>query len=323
MKSVLDNYAVLQQLWDDCLEEHLQSDIKARIIGIQAQMKKFEFFFGLQLNYLILRHSDNLSRTLQSKTTSAAIGQSTASMSIKTLESLRPEDKFELFWSMVCVSAANFEIGDPSLPRKRKRPVRFEEGQCSSHYPDTPKYYFKLIYFEAVDLIVNCIKQRFDQPGYNVYKNMEQLLLNTITDQEYSAEFTAVVEKYGSDFDAAQLGTQLETLHSNFKGNANTRLKDIVDYFKSLPVESRGLYNQILTLLTLILVMPATNAISERSFSQLRRIKTYLRSTMSQERLNHCMILNAYQEIDQLNLTEIANEFVCTEHRLSIFGRFT
>ena len=40
MKSVLDNYAVLQQLWDDCLEEHLQSDIKARIIGIQAQMKE-------------------------------------------------------------------------------------------------------------------------------------------------------------------------------------------------------------------------------------------------------------------------------------------
>ena len=56
LKSVLDNYA---QLWDDCLEEHLQSDVKARIIGIQAQMKKSEFFCGLQLGYLILRHSDN------------------------------------------------------------------------------------------------------------------------------------------------------------------------------------------------------------------------------------------------------------------------
>ena len=40
LKSVLDNYVVLQQPWDDCLKEHLQSDVKARIIGIQVQMKE-------------------------------------------------------------------------------------------------------------------------------------------------------------------------------------------------------------------------------------------------------------------------------------------
>ena len=44
LKSVLDNYTVLQTLWDECLEEPLQSDIKARIIGVQAQMKLFHFF---------------------------------------------------------------------------------------------------------------------------------------------------------------------------------------------------------------------------------------------------------------------------------------
>ena len=84
-------------------------------------MKKFEYFYGLQLGYLILRHSDNLSRTLQSRTMSAASGQSTASMTVKILESLRPDDKFELFWNMVCLSAAKFEIEGPTLPRKRKR----------------------------------------------------------------------------------------------------------------------------------------------------------------------------------------------------------
>ena len=36
----------------------------------------------------------------------------------------------------------------------------------------------------------------------------------------------------------------------------------------------------------LILVMPATNAVSERSFSTLRRLKTWLRSTMNQDKLN-------------------------------------
>ena len=35
----------------------------------------------------------------------------------------------------------------------------------------------------------------------------------------------------------------------------------------------------------LILVIPATNAVSERSFSSLKRIKTYLRSTIANNRL--------------------------------------
>ena len=57
--------------------------------------------------------------------------------------------------------------------------------------------------------------------------------------------------------------------------------------------------------------MPATNAASERSFSVMRRKKNYLRSTMTQPRLNHLMILNVYKELlDNMDLKDIANQFV-------------
>ena len=57
--------------------------------------------------------------------------------------------------------------------------------------------------------------------------------------------------------------------------------------------------------------MPASNAMSERSFSTLRRVKTYLRSTMRQDRLNYLMILHVHKErTDALDLKEVANEFV-------------
>ena len=74
----------------------------------------------------------------------------------------------------------------------------------------------------------------------------------------------------------------------------------------------------------LIIVMPATNAASERSFSVLRRIKSYLRSTMTQQRLNHLMILNINKEaLDEMDLKSIANESVQgNEHRLSVLGNF-
>lgn len=84
------------------------------------------------------------------------------------------------------------------------------------------------------------------------------------------------------------------------------------------------MYSEIAVLIELFLVMPATNATSERMFSTLRRIKSYLRSTMSQVRLNNLMILHVYEEeTEKLDLQDVANEFVGkNEHRLSVFGRF-
>jgi len=67
--------------------------------------------------------------------------------------------------------------------------------------------------------------------------------------------------------------------------------------------------------------MPATNATNERSFSVMRCVKSYLWSTMWQERL---MVLNIYKEqLDKLDLVAVANEFVSdSEHRKRFFGTF-
>ena len=50
-------------------------------------------------------------------------------------------------------------------------------------------------------------------------------------------------------------------------------------------------YSEIIVLLKLYLVSPATNAVSKRSASATRRIKNWLGSTIPQERLNDCMLL--------------------------------
>ena len=56
------------------------------------------------------------------------------------------------------------------------------------------------------------------------------------------------------------------------------------------------------------LVLPATNATSEWSFSALTRVKTYLRSTMTQLRLNNLLILHTYKDdTDSLDLKVVVN----------------
>ncbi len=52
----------------------------------------------------------------------------------------------------------------------------------------------------------------------------------------------------------------------------------------------------VVTLVKLVLVMPATNTISEHSFSAMRSTKTNLRLTMLQERLNATMVLHVHKE---------------------------
>ena len=57
--------------------------------------------------------------------------------------------------------------------------------------------------------------------------------------------------------------------------------------------------------------MPATNAVSEINFSSMRRLKSYLRSTINQSWLNHVMILHLYKEnVDNLDLDVFGHMFV-------------
>ena len=87
---------------------------------------------------------------------------------------------------------------------------------------------------------------------------------------------------------------------------------------------SEVILSEVILLAKLILVMPATNAIRERFFSALRRMKTYLRSTIKQERLNSIMTLHIHKDLtDKLQLDEVANSFVSkSDRRQQVFGKF-
>ena len=52
-----------------------------------------------------------------------------------------------------------------------------------------------------------------------------------------------------------------------------------------------------------------TSATPERTFSTLKRIKTYLRSTISQERLNGLALTNINKE-ENVTVKEIAQVFI-------------
>ena len=65
---------------------------------------------------------------------------------------------------------------------------------------------------------------------------------------------------------------------------------------KELPTPERKMINEVISVCKLILVNPATSESVDRSFSTARRLKTWLRSTMPQERFTNLTILNSHKE---------------------------
>jgi hAT family C-terminal dimerisation region len=73
----------------------------------------------------------------------------------------------------------------------------------------------------------------------------------------------------------------------------------------SLDPVVRGLFPQVKQLVRL--TIPGSSAEAERSFSGLRRLKTYLRNSMGHARFNHLAILHVHQTMmDGIDLVAIA-----------------
>ena len=61
--------------------------------------------------------------------------------------------------------------------------------------------------------------------------------------------------------------------------------------------------------------MPVSTATAERSFSKMRRVKTYLRNNMTTERLSGLGLLNIYQD-HEINAEQVVDVF-CLSQRAS------
>ena len=70
----------------------------------------------------------------------------------------------------------------------------------------------------------------------------------------------------------------------------------------------------------ILLTVPVTVASTERRFSKLKLIKSYLRSTMSQERLNGLAMLSIEKQIfKKLKYKNLINIFASQKAKRTIF----
>ena len=67
----------------------LDTETKARVQDVAAQMSTFEYYYAVSLAEMVLRHTDNLSETLQKGNISSAQGQEVAGLVKRTLHTVK------------------------------------------------------------------------------------------------------------------------------------------------------------------------------------------------------------------------------------------
>ena len=148
---------------------------------------------------------------------------------------------------------------------------------------------------------------------------MAILLLKALRDEDFDHELQQMSSFLSSDLHKFKLEAQLKTL-THVVDEKQISIKDATTIVSSLNASQKLLVSEMLKFVKLILTVPASNAVSERSCSTLRRFKFYLQSSITQELLSSCLIIATCKEkVDQLKLVEVANQFCFkNEHCFSI-----
>ena len=139
---------------------------------------------------------------------------------------------------------------------------------------------YKRYYFEVIDTIVGEIERRFESQSFTLYAKM--------------------VDHFVDDLELSDLHTELSLLK-------NVMASEEFSYtnLKTKVCEYQAIFPQLMKMLQLLLVIPATSATS----ASLRLVKNFLRTTMNQNRLNYLMMIYIHKE-RAIDLRTAMSEFI-------------
>jgi hypothetical protein len=266
--------ALLALSKDKDVEAKDRSDAK----NLFKVLGSFEFIFGMVIWHNVLFVVNKISKKLQSPSMCIESIMQHIQGIMDYFETYR-NDGFAS--SMINAKEIAFEMGvEPSFPVKRRaiRKKYFDENNNEEAILDSEKQ-FKIFYFMVIiDMTIHSLKARFDQ--LESFRELFGFLMTSkaLDGPELKVCCTtlaAVFSQRGlSDFDLNDLISELSVLQFTLPDTPMTAMK-IFEFAKADCYPNASIAYRIL------FTIPVTVASAERSFSKLKLLKNYLRSTMS------------------------------------------
>ena len=193
---------------------------------------------------------------------------------------LRTDESWEEIWKHVISKSEDLDLETPQLTRVRRPPRKLEQTatvttpfQCND-----VKIKHKIHYLQLID-------HRFDQPG------MSNLLLieRVLTGKAEPGDVSTIVRNYEHFIPCrSSLQRHLESL-KELCGSNQTNLSEAFKKLRDVHEKKLDvLFKDVIMLARIYMACPVTSVECERSFSVMRRLKTWLRRTTG---LNHELLL--------------------------------
>lgn len=305
------------------LDEKLDNLTRHEAKSLAAKIKNFTFICTLVLWCDILNQVNTVSKLLQAKNLDLLECVNALNRLKAYFCDLRTDEAFESFLNKAHQLAeevdieANFPACSQIRPRRKKCLFNYEAQDDIIQDPRT-KYKVE-VYFKVLDVTITSIQDRFDllRQHSSCFSFLcdtrslqqiseEQLLENCINLAKHLSDPNNPNEK--PDIDGEDLCREILSSRIHFTDEVTTSPMKILQYIISNSL--LDILPNLVIALRILLTIPVTVASGERSFSKLKLIKNYLRSTISQERLTGLAMLSIEHELaESLNYEDLINDF--------------
>ncbi|CAH2002434.1 unnamed protein product [Acanthoscelides obtectus] len=198
---------------------------------------------------------------------------------------------------------------------RRKITKRFFDELSQDERISDPESYFKVnVYYCCLDILISQTKERFQSlcDLSSMFEILQPEKLLSSSNEEILIASGKLSVKYSKDI-SVNLCDQLKALKTCLKSEIQ-KIYSIKELIELLLVKFNSLassFPEVITACFLFLTLPVTTATAERSFSKLKLIKNYLRTSMGQERLSDLSLLSIEVEtLEKLKSSSAINDLI-------------
>ena len=248
---------------------------------------------------------------LQKEGTNLLAALESAKASLQCIQGDRNDACFSRLYGEIKILAQDAGISE-QIPRRAGRQTQRDNVQAS-----TPEQYWRItVYYAFIDHLQDELKTRLLNHDLEDRLLVEKLLpqiVKGLADNQLGELSSKLVETYGTDLpDSSHLLHEIK----RWKSTCIPTPHQTVD--EALLSANEQFYPNVHTLLKLLLVLPISTATAERTFSSLRILKTWLRSTMGEERLSGLALMYIHRNITLNNEHIIKTWYNMSNRRIQL-----
>ncbi|XP_044751693.1 52 kDa repressor of the inhibitor of the protein kinase-like [Coccinella septempunctata] len=289
------------------IEESSVSSTKA--FALSRAICTFPFIVNLFILSQMLSTTHSLSETLQKKNIdlSQAISNITTVLDLLSKQRSNAEQTFKPLYEQVKTIASKLFVTE-ELPRF----CRLQTTRNNVPYTTEEEYYRRAVYVPYLDDFCEALRERFQSHKDTIISLQNILPQFCIRTDITSLE--AALKLYEPDLSFNDIvRSEFKLWQEKWKQERPEVLPKTA--ISSLENCDKDLFPNIYILLKILAVLPVSVATVERTFSSLRRLKTYLRNSTSENRLNGLALLSIHRDIT-VSDEEVLDKFASVPRKL-------